>query len=124
VGVGGVGAARAGSFPIGPRSAADRIAPFVLLLALVTAMIRSYLKQLLQIHPVVQGFEMGSSHCCKLVREQFLILLGDANRCLRFPGLWAITLSHSRTSLDHKRWQLSSIIFGHSLGSCAQRTWT
>ena len=61
-GVGDVGAAKAGSFPIGSRSAADQIAPFVLLLALVNAMIRSYKEQLQQIHPVVQGFEIASSH--------------------------------------------------------------
>ena len=60
-GVGDVGTLTAGSCPIAPPSAADQIAPFVLLLALVNATIRSYRKQRLQIHSVVQGFEMAST---------------------------------------------------------------
>src|ERR1035438_6079662 len=58
-----------------------------------------------------------TSLCCKLVRDQLLILCGNASRRHRFPRLYMITLSHSRTSLDRKRWQLSRVIFTACLPS-------
>jgi len=52
-----------------------------------------------------------TSRCCKLVSDQFSIRWGNASRRHRLPRLYAITLSHSRTSFDRNRWQLSRVIF-------------
>jgi len=41
--------------------------------------------------------------CCKLVGDQFPIRCGSASRPHRFPRLYAITLSHNRTSFDQNR---------------------
>jgi hypothetical protein len=48
-----------------------------------------------------------TSLCCNLVKDQLPILFGSTSRRHRFPRLQAIRLSHSRTSLDRNRWQLS-----------------
>ena len=58
-----------------------------------------------------------TSLCCKLVRDQFLILCGNASRRHRFPRLLATTRSHRRASLDRNRWQLSRVIFTACLPS-------
>lgn len=59
---------------------------------------------------------------CTLVSDQWSILFGRASRRHRLPRLSAITLSHSRTSLDRNRWQLSRVIFTACLPSLVHAT--
>jgi hypothetical protein len=52
-----------------------------------------------------------TNRCCGLVNDHVPIPFGSISRGHRLPKLYAITLSHSRTSFDRNRWQHSRVIF-------------
>lgn len=52
---------------------------------------------------------LGQFHS-RFQSRQFSILFGSTKRRHRFPRLWAITLSQSRTSLDRNRWPFRAAI--------------
>jgi len=55
-------------------------------------------------------------------QPQLSILFGSTSLRHRFPRLYAITLSHSRTSLHRNRWQLSRVMFTACLPSLIQES--
>ena len=63
-----------------------------------------------QQEPVIAGMlDVFTNRCCKLVSDQLPMRFGNTSRRHRLPKLQAIRLSHSRTSLDRNRWQLSCV---------------